>query len=283
MQCEEVREQFADYVIRGAEEPASLQIAQHLMTCESCRTEAEDLKILWTALGAIPPGAEPGPGARASFNLMLEAYKHGLERPAARSWWQGMNTWLGGWWPRQPTYQVILALALLAVGVMVGFLAHSSRSLYNIQPDPEIVELRDELLATRDELLATRQMVALSLMQQQSASERLKGVNWSYQLRQPGGEVLTALLSTLMHDPNVNVRLATVEALRQFGDQTVVRQGILEAFTHQESPMVQVALIDLVVDLHEKESIATLRQLTQDSKIDVSVRDRAQKGLAEME
>jgi len=283
MHCEEVREQFADYVIRGAEDPASLQIAQHLMTCESCRTEAEDLKTLWTALGAIPQGIEPAPAARASFNLMLEAYKHGLEQPAARSLWQGMNKWLGEWWPRQPAYQAILALALLAVGVMVGFLAHSSRVLFNIQPNPEIAELRLELADARRDLLGTRQMVAISLMQQQSASERLKGVNWSYQLRQPGGEVLTALLNTLMHDPNVNVRLATVEALRQFGDQQVVRQGILEAFTHQESPMVQVALIDLVVDLHEKESIGTLRQLTQDSKLDVSVRDRAQKGLAEME
>ena len=187
-----------------------------------------------------------------------------------------MNTWIGEWWPGQPAYQVTLALGLLALGVMVGFLAHSARFLYNIQPNPEIADLRKELSETR-------QMVAVSLMQQQSASERLKGVNWSYQLRQPGGEVLTALLNTLMHDPNVNVRLATVEALRQFGDQPVVRKGILEAFTHQESPMVQVALIDLVVDLHEKASIATLKQLTQDSKLDVSVRDRAQKGLSEME
>jgi HEAT repeats len=276
MHCEEVREQFADYVIRGAEDPASLQIAQHLMTCESCRTEAEELKTLWTALDAIPPGAEPSLTARTSFNLMLEAYKHGLEQPAARSWWQGVNTWIGEWWPRQPAYQVTLALGLLALGVMIGFLVHSSRILYNFQPNPEIADLRVELSKTR-------QMVAISLMQQQSASERLKGVNWSYQLRQPGGEVLTALLNTLMHDPNVNVRLATVEALRQFGDQPVVRKGILEAFTHQESPMVQVALIDLVVDLHEKASIATLKQLTQDSKLDVSVRDRAQKGLAEME
>ena len=97
MHCEEVREQFADYVIRGAEEPASLQIAQHLMTCESCRTEAEELKIVWTALGAITPAAEPAPAARANFNLLLEAYKNGLERPAARGWWHGMNKGLGGW------------------------------------------------------------------------------------------------------------------------------------------------------------------------------------------
>ena len=128
-----------------------------------------------------------------------------------------------------------------------------------------------------------RQMVALSLMQQQSASERLKGVNWSYQMQQPGSEVLAALLETLMHDTSVNVRLATVDALRQFGDQSVVRRGVVEAMTRQESPMVQIALIDLAVDLRDKDSITTLRQLTEDQNINESVRKRAQRGLTELE
>jgi hypothetical protein len=47
--------------------------------------------------------------------------------------------------------------------------------------------------------------------------------------------------------------------------------------------MVQIALIDLAVDLHEKESIGTLRELTQDQNLDPAVRDRAQKGLTELE
>jgi HEAT repeat protein len=126
-------------------------------------------------------------------------------------------------------------------------------------------------------------MIALSLMQQQSASERLKGVSWSYQMQKPGGEVLTALLDTLTHDPNVNVRLATVDALRQFGDQPVVRRGLVDAMTRQESPLVQIALIDLAVDLREKESVGTLRQLTQDQKVNEAVRERAQRGLSELE
>jgi hypothetical protein len=51
----------------------------------------------------------------------------------------------------------------------------------------------------------------------------------------------------------------------------------------EESPMVQVALIDLAVDLKERESIATLRQLTQNVKTNESVRERARKGIAELE
>jgi len=173
----------------------------------------------------------------------------------------------------QPVLQFGLALVLLVVGVAAG---------WRLRPEP-VVQPNGEITELRGELRQMRQMVALSLMQQQSASERLKGVNWSYQLQQPDREVLTALLDTLMHDPNVNVRLAAVDALRQFGGQPVVRTGVVEALGRQDSPMVQVALIDLVVDLKEKESVDTLRKLTQNEKLNEAVRTRAQKGLQELE
>ena len=51
----------------------------------------------------------------------------------------------------------------------------------------------------------------------------------------------------------------------------------------QQSPMVQIALIDLAVDLHEKESIDTLRQLTEDQTINTAVRERAQQGISKLE
>jgi HEAT repeats len=275
MQCEEVREQFADYVIDQLQDPAATQVLEHLNSCQTCRAEAEELKSLWTTLGLIP-AEEPTPQLRSRFQIMLEAYEHGLGQASTKNWWDNLNSWLAGWWPRRPALQLSLSLAVLILGVVIGRQLQTAVTVPSSQSNNEVAELRGELTQMR-------QLVALSLMQQQSASERLKGVNWSYQLQQPGGEVLTALLNTLMHDSNVNVRLATVDALRQFGDRPVVRRGVIEALTRQESPMVQIALIDLAVDLREKESIATLRQMTQDQKIDNAVRDRAQKGLAELE
>jgi HEAT repeats len=275
MQCEEIREQFADYVIDQIEEPNRSLVARHLVVCENCRTEAEELKKLWTTLGSVP-ATEPSPELRSRFHIMLEAYKHGLDNAPRTSWWEGVNSWLSRWWPRQPALQLAVSLGLLILGLMIG------RQFYSTSPS-STVPPNSEVTALRNELSGMRQMVALSLMQQESASDRLKGVNWSHQLLQPDNEVLIALLSTLMHDSNVNVRLATVDALRQFGDRTVVRRGVVEAIAREQSPMMQIALIDLAVDLHEKESINTLRQLTQNEKIDGTVRERAQKGLVELE
>ena len=87
-----------------------------------------------------------------------------------------------------------------------------------------------------------RQMVSLSLLQQQSASERLKGVAWAAQLESGDGSVVTALLDALSNDPNVNVRLASVDALKRFATQDAVRRGAVTALERQTSPLVQIAL-----------------------------------------
>lgn len=276
MQCEEVREQFAGYVIDQLDEPTRATVARHLMTCQNCRSEAEELRTLWASLGSIPPAEPNSSELRSRFQIMLEAYKHGLDQAPARSLWQTVNSWLDGWWPRQPALQFGLAMALLVAGLLIGRQFQPVPTAPGALPNTEVTELRNEVTEMR-------QMVALSLIQQQSASDRIRGVNWSYQLPKPGSEFLTVLLDTLMHDTSVNVRLATVEALRQFGDQPVVRRGVVQAMSQQESPMVQIALIDLAVDLKEKDSIDTLRQLTQNAKLDGAVRERAQKGISELE
>jgi hypothetical protein len=134
----------------------------------------------------------------------------------------------------------------------------------------------------RSEMHDLREMVSLSLMQQQSASERLKGVTWTGQLDRPSGEVVAALLDALMHDPNVNVRLATIDALERFASREDVQRGTIEAVERQPSPLVQIALIDFMVKTNERGSAAALRRLSQDPQVNGTVRARAAWGLQQL-
>jgi HEAT repeat protein len=127
-----------------------------------------------------------------------------------------------------------------------------------------------------------RERVTLSLLHQQSASERLKGVAWSNQIDQPGDRLTAALLDALMHDPNVNVRIATVDALQRFADREAVRRGALEALAEQTSPIVQIALIDFVVEVNGPEAAETLRRLSMDPTVNEAVQARAAEGLAQL-
>src|SRR5262245_11906269 len=119
MQCEEVREQFADYVIDQLREPTLSRVSQHLTACQECRNEADELKALWATLGSIP-AAEPGPELRSRFQMMLEAYNQGLVQAPGKSRWERLNSWLGDWWPQRPVLQLGLALGLLVLGIVVG-------------------------------------------------------------------------------------------------------------------------------------------------------------------
>ena len=127
-----------------------------------------------------------------------------------------------------------------------------------------------------------RQVLTLSLLQQQSASERLKGVSFTAQAEQPGNEVALALLDTLMHDPNVNVRLATIDALKRFAARENVRRGVIEALASQTSPLVQIALIDFVVETNGRDAADTLRRLSGDPMLDQAVRGRAARALRQI-
>ena len=104
-------------------------------------------------------------------------------------------------------------------------------------------------------------MVTISLLQQQSASERLKGISWSSHVSDADPEFLSTLFRTLNYDQNVDVRLASVDALSRFAGIPGVSDGLIRALQRQESPLVQIALIDALVQLQARQSIDVLRHL----------------------
>jgi hypothetical protein len=118
-------------------------------------------------------------------------------------------------------------------------------------------------------------MVALSLLQQQNASDRLQGVNWAYRVERSDTEVLSALLYTINHDANVNVRLAAVDAMRTFGESPVARRGLQQAVAKQDSPMVQIALIDQLVELKDGGARPVLQSLAADATANAEAKERA--------
>ena len=121
-----------------------------------------------------------------------------------------------------------LAAALALVGVLIGQQLPSP-------VDTEVAALRDEV-----------RTVGLALLDHQSASERLLGVEWSRRTAQ-SPEVVDALLERVQYDSNLSVRLAAVDALRADLDRPDVIDGLAIALARQESPLLQVALTDALL------------------------------------
>lgn len=269
MKCEECRARMPELWENTLDHQQRAEAEMHLASCLSCRSEADQFASLWQSLGEIGP--EPPPrGMRTRFYEKLEAYKQGLGESESRARARGAWVTFQSWWAAHPALQFGLSAATLVLGFLAGLSFDQKRD------NAQFAQLRSEVSNMK-------QMVTLSLLQQQGASDRLRGVNWAYQVQQPDTEVLAALLYTVNHDPNINVRLAAVDALQTFSNSQVARKGMVQAVAKQDSPMVQIALIDQIADLRDQSAAPALKLLTSDSKTNPEVRQRAQWALGRLQ
>ncbi len=269
MICQQAKDLLPDYWLGSIDAAARAELEAHLASCASCREETVGLQTIWNKLGALP-NAQPSETTRARFYAMLDAYQQGLHQNQAPLLRDVINGWLERWWPKQPAFQFAFAAMCLLLGLLLG-------NRFNAPPREN-----GELVTLRNELHSMRELMTLTLLRQESPSERLQGVSWVENMANPDNELLSALLHRLDYDPNVNVRLAAVDALYLFVHQPVVRQGLLQSLSRQTSPLVQIRLIDLIVEMREKQAAAALQQLLGNEKINADVKQRAEWGIQQL-
>jgi len=267
MNCEKIKELIPDYIIGNLDSKTRLQIEEHLSKCNGCKQVIEEVNLVWSKLAQIPQ-EEPGPQVRTRFYSMLEEYRRELDySPVKVSWNDKLVEWLEKLWPRRPVFQLGVAAAFLVFGIVIGL-----RINYGFRNQGEMAQLREEVHEIR-------QLVTNSLLDQSSAIERLHGLSMSRFVKDPDEQFLSLLLVTLNSDPNINVRLAAVNALRTFCDSPWVRTELANSLSNQTSPLVQISLIDLLVEVREQGSLEVLRALIDDQKSIEEVKKRAKWGI----
>lgn len=269
MSCHEMKKRFPDYVTGHIEPEEKKTIEVHLSECPDCKAELARLKEAWTAFDAMPD-EEPSAALRSGFYTMLAEEKSRNGKAEKRSFSQSLESWLERWWPKRPGVQLGYSFALLIIGLVVGSQVQSG------------AHRNGEMSVLRAEIREMRQTVSMSLLNQSSTSARLQGVSFSTRVDEPEESLLSALLNTLNNDPNVNVRLAAVDALIVFSDQPGVREALIESLSKQSSPLVQIAIIDLLVQIRERRSLDAMRQLIQDQGVNDAVKQHAEKRMEEL-
>jgi len=265
-----------DFLAGTFNESDRTTIQSHLQSCSSCRQEYESLSTLWNSLGVLPD-EKPRPQVRERFNAMLAAYEHGMRHASSRaSILVSLDNFIGRLWPKRPAIQFGVALLMLALGGVIGTrLDRPQEPEATTQTSVEIAQLHGEVQTIRG-------MLAVSLMQQQSASDRLKGVNMSSRIAEKDPRVTQSLLDALRYDPSVNVRLAALDALSGAMDESEVRKTLVAALPEQSSPLVQLAMVELVVEARDKESLGVLDKMEKDPKINDVVRKKIQQGIKQL-
>ncbi len=271
MNCEAIGELLPDHLQGRLNTELSAEVERHLAGCRACGEEA----ALWKKL-ALLPQEQPSAALQSRFDAMLESYQQGRWESgslAAEKRRQLPPTiWGLGNWRQLPVAGVAWACMFLVCGFLIG------RNMDRHTEDTA----HGQIAQLRDELSAMQQMVALSMLQQQSASRRLEGVSWSTRLDRPDPQVLEALFHTLRFDSNVDVRLASLDALSRYTARPEVRGQLVDSLGSQQSPLVQIALVDLLVDLHDRNAVPRLKQFQEDPKVNPTVRKRVDWGIQQL-
>jgi anti-sigma factor RsiW len=273
MNCEQIAELLPDYLQGSLAREQASQVEHH---CEYCANCAQDV-AMWKKLALLPP-EQPSPESRARFETMLHAYRtssgdRSLATQTASDSSQRTARWAFFEWLRSPLGAAAWSVAVLVMGVLIG-----TRVNHGVPPVHP-----DELTAMHAELTDMRQLVALSMLQQQSASERLQGVSWSSNQAHLAPQIQSALLRTLRYDNSVDVRLAALDALSRHASQPQIRKGVVDALQEQQSPLVQVALIDQLTEWREPDAAQRLRNFQQTPNLNPAVRQRAEWAISKLQ
>src|SRR5258708_26417872 len=172
MECGELEVAIADYLAGSADAAQSAVVEAHLAGCAACRETVS----IWRRLEELPLEEEPAPGLASRFRRQLRA------RPMLSSRW-------------------LAAAAALLVGVLSFFGGRASVAERGIEKSKD-----SDLASLHREVRNLREVGTLSLLDQQSASERLRGIRYSTAIEGYHPEVAAALTRTLPPDSRDDVR-----------------------------------------------------------------------------
>lgn len=185
----------------------------------------------------------------ANFYSMLERERVSA-KPGAGSWLDTMPA------------RIAAGLIILVTGIGIGhFLNDTSET------NRQVTQLSEEISSMRE-------MMMLSLLEKEEATERLRAVNLTREMDDVSAKVTTALFTTLNNDENVNVRLAALDALKAYSYDSRIREQLVGSIAHQESPLVQVALAELMAALQESSSVNELQKIIDSNRTPEDIKEK---------
>ncbi len=267
MECHEVEQLMVDY-LDGLIGPAMRNpIDEHMATCAHCRQVKQEYEMMFHTMNN-PVMEKPGPALREKFDIMLQSE---LNIAATTSILKEDKS-------KTPAHvksmSVILRIAASVILVALGVFIGSRLTPGNVQPksSAEIADLKSEVKEMKEALM-------FNLLNDESASERIKAVNYAEEMGNGDQKIINAMFNTLNNDKNLNVRLAALYSVAKFASSQSVRDSMVASLSKQTEPIMQIVLINMLAERKESKAIGPIREILLNKKTMKPVKDIAQKGL----
>jgi hypothetical protein len=198
---------------------------------------------LWRELENLPQDAAPSPRLRRRFYDELE---HADRRMHRRRRWLSLISAPG----------LAAAFGCVVVGVMIGLLLRSSAAPRHA----ELAQLQEQVAILNRNLVLDR-------LENDSASKRLLGVIEASDLAGRDPEIMRALLERAVDDRVHSVRTAAIDAIGPRVGTPAVGDELMASLEKAESPLVQLALADLVLRYGNPKQLEQLLELSEHGRL----------------
>lgn len=225
---------------------------------EDLRQEMEALRATFQAMDEVEM-VDPPASLKTSFHSFLEEEQarqlRQKDTPVRRLW-------------RPMELGIAAAIALLILGTGMGILWQNNQ------------KQQAQLSVLQEEVANTRKLLILSMLEQKSASDRIKAMN-TVAPKEADPQIVQALIQRLEIDENVNVRIKAAEALANFPNQPKVVDVLVDALS-EESVEVQIVLIDILVGIGAKQAVPAFEELMKKDGIMTIVKEKAADGVGKL-
>lgn len=210
--------------------------------------DMEEVNTLMALQGKIEEAEVPEPSAALSENFYVMLNDAKVENNRERADWSFDSLWqlLFG----SNVGRLAFGVVILIIGVVVG--RGFSGSAY-----------QTELKSLSSQMNEMQQMMSMAMLEEESVSDRLKGVQMSSELVSTNKEVTDAMFVTLNNDESANVRIAALNLLAEYADDPAIREGLINSIAQQESPLMQLALAELMVELQEPKAVQEFNEIIE--------------------
>lgn len=195
---------------------------------------------LWQALEGI---SQPEPPPRLRRRFYGELDRLGRQTPFER--WSRRIGVIG-------VRGVVTALSCAVAGIVVGILLGDSDSIE-----------RSELTDLQQQVAQLNRNLILDRLENVSASKRLLGVIDAAGMAENDTEIARALLSRAVDDRVYSVRAAAIDAIGPQLNTPAVGEELMALLEKTDSPLVQLALVDLVLRHGNAQQIERLERLSE--------------------
>jgi len=241
MEKQHVFDQIPDYLDGKLDMSEKAKFEQHIAECADCKKEVEEMKAFFNVFEEEIP--TPTNRLKTKFETALEEEKMNrgkvvqMESKPSSNWTNNM-------------LKIAASIAILVASFQMGSLFQQRKV------DQDIAQLQDETNQMK-------QTAMLSLMENQSASKRIQGVNYIEEFEKPDAAIIKALSNRLLYDDNDNVRMTAFEALVKFTSSETVKSTFIEALEKEKNPSIQVAIIQALVKIQEKKAVEPMKKLLE--------------------